>query len=68
MGAKTIPEGGYHAIPEKLSGDGILLAGDCVGLVNVPALKGIHYAMMSGIYAARAAFEALKKAVTHPTI
>lgn len=60
-GAKTIPEGGYHAIPEKLSGDGILLAGDCVGLVNVPALKGIHYAMMSGIYAARAAFEALKK-------
>jgi electron-transferring-flavoprotein dehydrogenase len=28
--------------------------------VDVPSLKGIHYAMQSGIYAARAAFAALK--------
>jgi electron-transferring-flavoprotein dehydrogenase len=31
-----------------------------VGFVDVPSLKGIHYAMQSGIYAARAAFAALK--------
>lgn len=60
-GAKTIPEGGYHSIPERLSGDGLLILGDAAGLVNVPALKGIHYAMISGICAARAIFKALKK-------
>lgn len=60
-GAKTIPEAGAHAIPEKLHGDGILFAGDCIGLVNVPALKGIHYAMQAGIFAAEAAFKALKE-------
>ena len=59
-GAKTIPEGGFYSLPERLSGDGILLAGDAAGLVDVPSLKGIHYAMMSGILAARAIFEALK--------
>ncbi len=58
-GAKTIPEGGYHAIPERLWGDGVLLLGDAAGLVDVASLKGIHYAMQSGIYAARAIFEAL---------
>lgn len=60
-GAKTIPEGGYNAIPERLHGDGVLILGDAAGLVNVPALKGIHYAMMSGILAARTIFQALKK-------
>jgi electron-transferring-flavoprotein dehydrogenase len=60
-GAKTIPEGGYHALLERRSGDGVLLVGDAVGLVDVPSLKGIHYAMESGIYAARAAFAALKQ-------
>lgn len=59
-GAKTIPEGGYHSLPKRFSGDGMLMLGDSLGLVNVPALKGIHYAMMSGIYAARAIFKALK--------
>ena len=59
-GAKTIPEGGYYSLPERRYGEGILLAGDTVGLVDVPSLKGIHYAMQSGMYAARAAFAALK--------
>jgi electron-transferring-flavoprotein dehydrogenase len=59
-GAKTIPEGGYYALPQRRSGDGVLLAGDAVGFVDVPSLKGIHYAMQSGIYAARAAFAGLK--------
>jgi electron-transferring-flavoprotein dehydrogenase len=60
-GAKTIPEGGYYALPTRRSGDGVLFAGDTVGFVDVPSLKGIHYAMQSGIYAARAAFAALKR-------
>ncbi len=59
-GAKTIPEGGWWSIPDRLSGDGLLVAGDAAGLVDVPSLKGVHYAMGSGILAARAAFRALK--------
>jgi len=59
-GAKTIPEGGFYAMPERRSGDGVVLLGDAAGFVDVPSLKGIHYAMQSGIYAARAIFQALK--------
>jgi electron-transferring-flavoprotein dehydrogenase len=59
-GAKTIPEGGYYALPQRRSGDGLLLVGDAAGFVDVPSLKGIHYAMQSGMFAARAAFAALK--------
>ena len=58
-GAKTIPEGGYYAIPDRLSGDGVLVAGDAAGLVDVASLKGIHYAMRSGILAAEAIGRAL---------
>jgi electron-transferring-flavoprotein dehydrogenase len=60
-GAKTIPEGGFYALPTRRSGDGVLFVGDTVGFVDVPSLKGIHYAMQSGMYAARAAFAALKQ-------
>jgi len=60
-GAKTIPEGGYYSIPERLHGDGLLIAGDAAGFVDVPSLKGIHYAVQSGLFAARTVFEALKK-------
>jgi electron-transferring-flavoprotein dehydrogenase len=59
-GAKTIPEGGYYSWPDRLAGDGVVILGDAAGLVDVPSLKGIHYAMQSGIYAARAIFAALK--------
>jgi electron-transferring-flavoprotein dehydrogenase len=60
-GAKTIPEGGYYALPGRRSGDGLVMVGDTLGLVDVPSLKGIHYAMQSGMYAARAIFEGLKR-------
>jgi electron-transferring-flavoprotein dehydrogenase len=60
-GAKTIPEGGWHSLPKRYHGDGLLLAGDSAGFVNVPALKGIHYAMKSGMLAAETIFAALKK-------
>jgi len=63
-GAKTIPEGGWYALPERRHGEGVMIVGDAAGFVDVPSLKGIHYAMQSGIYAARTAFEALKKGDT----
>ncbi|HYW07703.1 MAG TPA: electron-transfer flavoprotein:ubiquinone oxidoreductase [Longimicrobium sp.] len=59
-GAKTIPEGGFYALPTRRHGDGMLMVGDTVGFVDVASLKGIHYAMQSGIYAARTLFAALK--------
>jgi electron-transferring-flavoprotein dehydrogenase len=59
-GAKTIPEGGFYSVPERLHGNGVLVAGDAAGLVNVAALKGIHYAMQSGIVAAETIYAALK--------
>ncbi|MBI2344410.1 MAG: 4Fe-4S dicluster domain-containing protein [Deltaproteobacteria bacterium] len=58
-GAKTIPEGGYAALPTQFHLPGACVVGDAAGFVNVPALKGIHYAMRSGIYAAEAIFAAL---------
>jgi electron-transferring-flavoprotein dehydrogenase len=59
-GAKTIPEGGFVALPRRLHAPGLLLTGDGAGFVNVPALKGIHYAIESGRLAAEAAFESLR--------
>ena len=59
-GAKTIPEGGFLSLPKRLHAPGLLLAGDGVGLVNVPALKGIHYAIESGRLAAEAAWQAIQ--------
>ena len=59
-GAKTIPSGGYYALPQRLHAPGLLLCGDGVGMVNVPRLKGIHYAIESGRLAAEAAFAALR--------
>jgi electron-transferring-flavoprotein dehydrogenase len=59
-GAKTIPEGGFVALPRRLNAPGLLLTGDAAGFVNVPALKGIHYAIESGRLAAEAAFAALQ--------
>jgi electron-transferring-flavoprotein dehydrogenase len=59
-GAKTIPEGGYFSLPHRRHGDGVLIVGDAAGFVDVPSLKGIHYAMQSGIYAARTLFAAFE--------
>lgn len=59
-GAKTIPEGGWYALPERRHGHGICVVGDSAGYVDVPSLKGVHYAIHSGILAARAIFGALK--------
>jgi electron-transferring-flavoprotein dehydrogenase len=63
-GAKTIPEGGYGSLPERRHSDGALVLGDAAGFVDVAALKGIHFAMKSGIEAGRAIFRALQRGDT----
>ncbi len=52
---------GFVALPTRFHAPGLLLCGDGVGLVNVPALKGIHYAVESGRLAAEAAWRTLAR-------
>jgi len=59
-GAKTLPEGGYYSIP-KLYVDGALIVGDSAGFLTMPALKGVHLAVTSGMLAAKTAVGALGK-------
>ncbi len=60
-GAKTIPSGGYWALPKRFSVPGMLIAGDAAGMVNIAELAGVHYAMHAGMYAAESIVESLKK-------
>ena len=57
-GAKTLPEGGYYAIP-KLYVDNAMIVGDSAGMLAMPALKGVHLAIKSGMLAAQTAAVAL---------
>jgi electron-transferring-flavoprotein dehydrogenase len=59
-GAKAIPAGGYWAMP-KLSMPGAVIVGDAGGMVNLAALKGVHYAIKAGMLAAEAIYAALKR-------
>jgi electron-transferring-flavoprotein dehydrogenase len=58
-GAKALPAGGYWAMP-KLSAPGVVLVGDGAGMMNLAALKGVHYAIKSGMLAAEAIYASLK--------
>ena len=64
-GAKAIPEGGYWAMP-RLHAPGMVIAGDAAGMVNVPELKGVHYAMAAGIMAADEIVAALRRRLDGP--
>jgi electron-transferring-flavoprotein dehydrogenase len=66
-GAKTIPSGGFNSLPTRLHAPGLLMCGDGVGMVNVPRLKGIHYAVESGRLAAESAFASLRRGATPAT-
>ncbi|NLO21668.1 MAG: FAD-dependent oxidoreductase [Syntrophomonadaceae bacterium] len=57
--AHVIPEGGLKSLT-KLSGDGILVAGDAAGFsMNIGVtVRGMEYAMASGYYAAQAVIQA----------
>jgi len=59
-GAKTLPEGGCYSMP-GLVANGALIIGDAAGLTNVRKLKGLHYAIKSGISAAEAIFYAVEQ-------
>jgi len=57
-GAKTIPEGGIASIG-ALSAPGGMIVGDGAGFVNMEKIKGLHYAIRSGMGAAETAVAAL---------
>src|SRR5438105_985926 len=57
-GAKTIPEGGYWAIPQYYFNGGMII-GDSAGFLNSMRLKGIHLAFKTAMLAAETAYEAL---------
>ena len=60
LGRKDDPRGRLAVGPDRLSVPGAVLTGDSAGFVNVPKLKGMHYAMRSGMLAAEAIYEGLK--------
>src|SRR3954464_3666760 len=66
-GAKTIPSGGFHSLPKRLHAPGLLMCGAGVGMVNIPRLKGIHYAIESGRLAAESAFASVRRGATPGT-
>src|ERR1700757_1933654 len=57
-GAKSLPYGGWWAIP-PVAGDGWMILGDSAGFLNSQRLKGIHLAIKSGMLAAETAFDAM---------
>ncbi len=59
-GAKTIPSGGIYGLPSRFHVPGAVLCGDSAGFVNLAALKGVSYAMQSGIIAAEVIATAIK--------
>lgn len=59
-GARALNEGGYQSIP-KLEFPGGSLIGCAAGFLNVPKIKGSHTALKSGMVAAEALFDYLRK-------
>ena len=59
-GAKTLPEGGYYSLPEPVT-NGAVIIGDAAGFTSVRKLKGLHYAIKSGMLAAEAIFRAIEE-------
>ena len=57
-GARAITEGGFQAVP-KLAFPGGALIGCAAGFVNLPRIKGSHNAVLTGMMAADAAFDAI---------
>ena len=66
-GARALTEGGWQSMP-KLAFPGGALLGCSAGFMNVPRIKGSHNAILSGIHAAEAVFEALGEGRAHDTL
>ena len=60
VGGEDDHRGWSAAAPSRLHAPGLVLVGEGAGLVNVPRLKGIHYAVESGRLAAEAIVAALE--------
>lgn len=63
-GARALTEGGWQSIPKLIFPGGALL-GCGAGFMNVPRIKGSHNAMLSGIAAAEATFDAISTGRGH---
>ncbi|KAL1110401.1 hypothetical protein AAG570_007932 [Ranatra chinensis] len=57
-GGRALNEGGFQSLP-KITFPGGCLIGCTAGFLNVPKIKGTHYAMKSGMLAAESCFEAI---------
>ncbi|GAB0090384.1 Electron transfer flavoprotein-ubiquinone oxidoreductase [Sergentomyia squamirostris] len=57
-GARALNEGGFQSIP-RLTFPGGCIVGCGAGFMNVPKIKGTHYAMKSGMLAAESVLEEL---------
>ena len=66
-GARAIVKGGLNSLPE-VSMPGGLLIGDDAGFLNPLKVKGSHSAMKSGMLAAEAVFDSVKKGNSHETL
>lgn len=66
-GARALNEGGFQSLP-KLTFPGGCLIGCSAGFLNVPRIKGSHYAMKSGMLAAEAILEELSSEVSQDTV
>jgi electron-transferring-flavoprotein dehydrogenase len=58
--ARTVSSGGLYSL-SRLAVDGALFVGGAAGMQNMPALKGIHLSMKSGMLAAETIMEALTR-------
>lgn len=65
-GARALNEGGFQSIP-KLTFPGGCITGCSAGFMNVPRIKGSHYAMKSGILAAESVMDTIYSEATQST-
>jgi len=66
-GARAITEGGFQSVPELVFPGGALV-GCSAGFMNVPRIKGSHNAMLTGMMAAEAAFDAIDQGRSHDVL
>lgn len=59
-GARALNEGGHQSIPQLIFPGGAII-GCAAGFLNVPKIKGTHTAMKSGMIAAEAAVESIRR-------
>ncbi len=66
-GARSITAGGLLSLPKLVFAGGALLGCDA-GFLNIARIKGSHTAMLSGMMAAQAAFDAVAQGRSHDVL